>query len=85
MLLGAVIGTLECGIPVIPTLILSVLSLEKEGLRAAGTFKPPLPLGALPGLAVCPVAPLFELLMLIMILLLIVVFPCFPLMPVVAP
>ena len=50
--LGAVMGTVEVGMPVIPTLIRSVRSLEKEGLRAAGTFKPPLPEGALPGLAV---------------------------------
>jgi hypothetical protein len=36
--------------PLIPTLIRSVLSLEKEGFLAAGTLRPPLPEGALPGL-----------------------------------
>jgi hypothetical protein len=47
---GAVIGIFWCGIPpLIPTLILSVLSLENEGFLAAGTFRPPFPEGALPG------------------------------------
>ncbi len=48
---GAVIGTVGCGIPpLMPTLIRSVRSLLKEGFLATGTFKPPLPEGALPGL-----------------------------------
>ena len=76
-----------------PTLILSVLSLEKDGFLAAGTLSPPLPEGALPGLPVAavglvycwPPAPLAvfpELLILIIMLLLIVVFPCLPFCPV---
>ena len=54
---GAVIGIEGCGIPLMPTFILSVLSLENDGFLAAGTFSPPFPEGALPGL---PAAVVFD-------------------------
>ena len=88
MAFGAVIGIVGCGIPpLMPTLILSVLSLLKDGFLAAGTLRPPLPEGALPGLPAAvefacegypPFAVFPELLILIIMLLLIVVFPYFP-------